>query len=146
MASYDSTSPIAAAPNSSSNGTSSEDIMHSFVASSDSSTSINSSDCILGSNSREGIINTASPNIQVEIEAISRMKHGGQTKSDEARHMWKIFLSGINPINTEEWGDLGLHWKIYEAFKVRSCLEFECQWGLYQKIIYMSCNRDLLKK
>ncbi|GFR93467.1 sodium/potassium/calcium exchanger 6, mitochondrial [Elysia marginata] len=103
--SYDSTSPTVRGA---------DDIMHAFVASSDSTVSVSSSDGILSS---RGNISAGSPNIQVEIEAVSRSRHRHLSRTEEVQDLLRIFLAGVNPINTEEWAELGLHWKIYEVFK-----------------------------
>ena len=108
---YDSTAAVGNTP-------SNEDIMSSLLTSSDSTISVNSNDCILSSESRSNAITAGSPNIQVEINSAMGLKHRALSRSQEVRDLWKIFLSGLNPINTEEWSDLGLHWKIYEVFKV----------------------------
>lgn len=114
---YDSTSPTVRL------GT--QDIMNSLLDSGESTVSISSSDGILsssGSGSGGNIVSAGSPNIQVEIETATRSRQGlkhvvSVSKVEEVLNLWRIFLAGANPINTEEWADLGLHWKIYEVFK-----------------------------
>ncbi|GFO27623.1 sodium/potassium/calcium exchanger 6, mitochondrial [Plakobranchus ocellatus] len=90
-----------------------EDVMSGLLASTSSGAS-DSGDYTLHGGSIDSI--SRGPNIQVEMHSASRF-HRWKNAAVDSGPLWREFISGVNPINTEEWSDLGLHWKIYEVFK-----------------------------